>query len=238
LPKISVGKIDVLILCGGLGTRFRKVREDIPKALATVQGTPFIDLLLDDLVAQGFSRVILATGHLGYQLEDYVNRRVDAEYIISNEHKPLGTGGAIKFAENHFRSDEVLVLNGDSRIICDFHLLFEFHKKCRADMSILLSSTTKGTDYGNVVLNEENRITRFSEKPSESNVACVNAGVYIINRTLLNSLQPDKQYSLEKECLPHWIYEHRIFGILTNKAVCDIGTPERYISSQTILLEK
>ena len=58
MPKISVGETDTLILCGGLGTRFRVVREDIPKVLAPVQGTPLIDLLLDDLIAQGFRRII------------------------------------------------------------------------------------------------------------------------------------------------------------------------------------
>ena len=52
MPKISVGETDVLILCGGLGTRFRQVQDDIPKALAPIQGTPFIDLLLKDLVDQ------------------------------------------------------------------------------------------------------------------------------------------------------------------------------------------
>ena len=103
-------------------------------------------------------------------------------------------------------------------------------------MSILLSSTTKGADYGNVVLNEENRVTSFSEKPTESYSTCVNAGVYVINRTLIKSLQPDKQYSLEKDCLPSWIHAHRIFGMLTDKAVYDIGTPVRYLNSQTVLL--
>ena len=101
-------------------------------------------------------------------------------------------------------------------------------------MSILLSSMTKGTDYGNAVLNEESRVTSFSEKPKESTSACVNAGVYVINRSLLTSLQTDKQYSLEKDCLPSWIHAHRIFGMLTDNPVCNIGTPERYINSQTI----
>ena len=221
-----------------MGTRFREVREDIPKALAPIQGVPFIDLLLDDLVLQGFQRIVLATGHLSYQLEQHVKQRTDAEYIISNEPKPLGTAGAIKYAENKFRSDHVLVLNGDSRIIFDFHSLFEFHKHQQADISILLSSTTNGTNYGNVVLNEKNRVTSFLEKPTESTSDCVNAGIYVINRTLLNSLQLDKMCSLEKECFPYWIHSHRIFGILTDKAVCDIGTPEGYISSQTTLLKE
>jgi NDP-sugar pyrophosphorylase family protein len=238
---VSVSKetkeTDVLILCGGLGTRFRAVREDIPKALAPINGDPFIDLLLNDLINQGFRRFILATGHLGSQLESHINQRTDEEYIISREPIPLGTGGAIKFAEKNFRSKQIFIFNGDSHIPFHFPSLFEFHKNCRADMSILLSSATKGADYGNVVLDVENRIILFSEKPSESTSDCINAGVYVINRSLLNSLQPDKQYSLEKDCLPSWIHANRLFGMLTDKAVCDIGTPERYINSQTTLLE-
>ena len=120
----KVQKTDVLILCGSLGTRFREVREDIPKALAPIQGDPFIDLLLHDLVDQGFRRIILATGHLGSQLKYHVNQRTDAEYIISCEPIPLGTGGAIKFAEKHFRSKQILILNGDSSINCDFNSFF------------------------------------------------------------------------------------------------------------------
>ena len=111
--------IDALILCGGQGTRFRAVQEDIPKALAPFRGSAFIDLLLDDLVSQGFERIILATGFLSNQIEDHVKSRNDAEYIISLEPKPLGTGGAIKFAAGHFRSNPVLVMNGDSKIDCN-----------------------------------------------------------------------------------------------------------------------
>ena len=238
MSKIKVFNTDLIILCGGLGTRFREVREDIPKALAPIQGTPFIDLLLDDLNAQGFRRIILATGHLGDQLEHYVKRRADAEYIISNEPKPLGTGGAVKFAEKYFRSDQVLILNGDSHIIFDSPSLFEFHTNFQADMSILLSSVTKGSDYGNVVLNEENRITVFTEKPAKADFPLINAGVYCLNCSLLADLEREGEYSIEKDWLPSWIHSHRIFGFRTEQPVLDIGTPERYISSQTMLLEE
>ena len=105
-------------------------------------------------------------------------------------------------------------------------------------MSILLSSSSKGNDYGNVLLDGENRITTFLDKLVEKTFTCVNAGVYVINRSLLTSLQTDKQYSLEKDCLPSWIHAHRIFGMLTDKAVYDIGTPVRYLNFQTILLEE
>jgi len=224
-----------LILCGGQGTRFRTVREDIRKALAQIQGTPWIDLLLDDLIAQGFLRIILATGYLGNQIEHHVKQRKDAEYIISNESKPLGTGGAVKFAENNFSSDKVLILNGDSRITVHFPSLLKFHKNYEADMTLLLSSAKRGKDYGNVKLNNGNRITSFLEKPAETNFPLINAGVYCLNHTLLKGLDPEVEYSIEKDWLPTWIHSHRIFGLQTNQAFYDIGTSERYRAMQSRL---
>ena len=242
MPKISVGETDVLILCGGLGTRFREVRKDIPKALAPIEGTPFIDLLLNDLIQQGFRRIILATGHLGSQLEYHVNQRTDAEYIISCEPIPLGTGGAIKFAEKHFRSKQILILNGDSRIIFYLPSLLEFHHNNHADMSILLSSATKGDDYGNVKINDENRITVFSEKPkkseSYSELSLINAGVYCLNCSLLSDLEPKVEYSIEKDLIPSWLQSYSIIGFRTEQSVHDIGTPERYKDAQTMFQDK
>ena len=225
-----------------MGTRFREVREDIPKALAPIQGVPFIDLLLDDLVDQGLRRIILASGHLGSQLEYHVNKRTDAEYIISCEPIPLGTGGAIKFAETHFRSKQILILNGDSSINCDFNPLLEFHHNNNADMSILLSSATKGEDYGNVKINDENRITVFSEKPkkseSHSELSLINAGVYCLNCSLLSDLEPKVECSIEKDWIPSWLQSHRIIGLRTEQSVHDIGTPKRYKDSQTMFQDK
>ena len=238
----KVQKTDVLILCGGLGTRFREVREDIPKALAPIQGLPFIDLLLNDLIHHGFRRIILASGHLSSQLEFHVKQRTDAEYIISCDPFPLGTGGAIKFAEKHFSSKQVLILNGDSSIIFYLPYFLEFHHNNHADMSILLSSVTKGDDYGNVKINNENRITVFSEKPkkseSHSELSLINAGVYCLNCYLLSDLEPKVECSIEKDWIPSWLQSHRIIGLRTEQSVHDIGTLERYKDSQTMFQDK
>ena len=228
MSKLNLLKSDVLILCGGLGTRFRAIRKDIPKSLAQIKGTPFIDIIINDLVLKGFRRIILATGHLSSQIELHIQTRKDAEYIFSREPKPLGTGGAIKFAERYFHSENILILNGDSYINFNFPSILRFHKKKKADMSILLSSVTSGNDYGHVILNKDNKITSFVEKGKLKRNSNVNAGVYLINRSLLENLKCKIQYSLEKECIPTWINSHRIFGIITDMEVRDIGTPKRF----------
>ena len=82
MPEVNIEFPDVFILCGGKGTRFRAVREDIPKALAPINGVPFLDLLLNNLVGQGCQRIILGTGYLSEQIESHIQHRFDAEYLV------------------------------------------------------------------------------------------------------------------------------------------------------------
>jgi len=220
----------VLILCGGLGTRFSEVRNDIPKALAPINGKPFLDILINDLVSQGFKRIILASGHLSNQIEDNMEKRTDIEFNISRETKPLGTGGAIKFAERHFRSDPVLVMNGDSRISFNFKNLLKTYFEQDCDALILLSNNTNGEDYGNVTMDNTGRICGFSEKPLKKfRSEFVNAGVYLFSRKLIHKLPPNKTISLEKDLMTFWLKKGKhIYGIVVNNPVQDIGTRERY----------
>lgn len=219
---------DALILCGGLGTRFRSVSSDIPKALALIQDKPFVDLLLDTLLTQGFRRIVLATGYLGNQVANHIEQRNDAEYIISQEPVPLGTGGAIKHAESHLRSDLVLILNGDSYIDMSLHALLTFHHHHQADMTLTLSSVTLGKDYGNVLLSEDQQVTGFSEKSDEIKTNLINAGVYCLKRSLLSHMRSKKVFSLETDCIPYWVLSHKVFGMVVDREIYDIGTPERY----------
>ncbi len=230
MSEVKTRDTDVLILCGGSGTRFREVRDDIPKVLAPINGTPFIDLILEDLIVQGFQRIILATGHLSIKIENHLKQRNDAEYIISKESKPLGTGGAIKFAEQYFNSNFILVLNGDSKIECYFADLLSFHQKKQANITVLISKVIGGKDYGNVEINNDDRIVNFLEKPAAEKTSLVNAGVYLLNIGLLESQRKSHNYSFEKDWLPTWVNSYNVCGYITEADFYDIGTPERYNS--------
>ena len=105
-----------MILAGGLGTRLQPVLKDKPKCLAPINGTPFIDILLADCIKQGLQRFILCVGYLKEQVIEHLSNRNDCEIIFSMEDKTLGTGGALKNAEPHIKSDPVLVMNGDSYV--------------------------------------------------------------------------------------------------------------------------
>ena len=218
---------DVFILCGGKGERFREIREDIPKALAPIKGVPFLDLLLIDLLAEGCRRIILGTGYLSEHIEAHLQQRNDAEYLISREQTPLGTGGAIRNALPLFGSDRVLVLNGDSYIDFSVKTLLNFHISQHAEATIMLSSGTQGKDYGNVELREDFKILSFQEKPKNNDARLINAGVYCLQKDLIQ-LQPEGSASLERDWLPQWIYSNRVLGTVLPNPFYDIGTPERF----------
>jgi len=221
---------EALILCGGKGTRFSSVREDIPKSIAPITGRPFIDFLVDDLVNQGIKRIILATGYMSNLIEEYTHTRNDVEWIISRELVPLGTGGALKLAENELNSDPILILNGDSHIEYEINDLVSQFNKNNADVVMLLSASSLGSDYGNIFIDSELRVKKFIEKPPKiKKQSYVNSGVYLISKTMISKIMPNQYLSLENDLFPYWIsMEYNLYSIVTNEQVHDIGTPERY----------
>ena len=239
MSKVNeTGMPDVFILCGGKGTRFREVREDIPKALVPINDIPFLDLLINDLVDQGCRRIILGTGYLSEQIESHIKKRYDANFLISFEKLNLGTGGAIRHAFNHFQSDQVLVLNGDSYIDFSVKSLINFHISRHAETTILLSSETRGTDYGNVVLDESHCILSFQEKPRLSEGQLINAGVYCLQHELIRQ-QSEGKASIERDWFPQWIFSNRVLGMVLPKPFYDIGTRERFeLAKQKIKKKK
>ena len=232
------GMPDVFILCGGKGTRFQEVREDIPKALVPINGIPFLDLLINDLVDQGCRRIILGTGYLSEQIESHIKKRNDANFLISVEKLTLGTGGAIRHALNLFRTNQILVLNGDSYIDFSVKTFLHFHTSRNAETTILLSSGTQGADYGNVVLDKDHRVLSFQEKPQRSVGQLINAGVYCLQHELIRQ-QSGGKASIERDWFPQWILSNRVFGLVLPKPFYDIGTRERFeLAKQKIKKKK
>ena len=123
----ATSEIDVLILCGGAGSRLRPLISDRPKGMALIKGRPFLDIRVDDLLKQGFERFILCVGHLKEQIIDHFKARNDADFKFSEEGLLLGTGGAIQNALSMVYSNPVLILNGDSICAVNFGELLQFH---------------------------------------------------------------------------------------------------------------
>lgn len=244
IVKESTGRADeradIIVLAGGLGTRLGDVAGKVPKALAAVNGTPFLDLTLarlDDWERTG--KVVIATGYRGDQIRDrYESARFRFEIGFSWERELLGTGGAIKKALKYTATDRVLTLNGDSYVDIDLEDLWRQHAAGQADMTMVLTQVEDSSRFGSVVLGEETRIIRFEEKrgsnADQGTVGLVNAGVYLFERHIFDRVDDGTKVSLETELLPAFLC-NRVCGYTSSGRFIDIGTPEAYRTAGTYL---
>ena len=119
-------------------------------------------------------------------------------------------------------------MNGDS--FCDVSLksLIEFHQKKNADISVVISTAdNERDDVGNIAIDENYKIISFSEKSKKTVSQNINAGIYVINKSVIDSFDA-KMFSLEVDLFPKLIKNKNIYGFETNNLVYDIGTPKRY----------
>jgi len=229
---VSPLELTAVVLAGGLGTRLRSVLGDRPKVLAQVHTRPFLTFLLDQLTAADIRSVILCTGYLGEQIKDTFGETYKSLRILySQEPKPLGTGGALRFALPQITSDPVLVLNGDSFCGIDLKSYLRWHWEHRAAASMVLTRVLRSERYGSVKLDQEARITHFSEKQQCIGPGWINAGIYMLDRQLLASIPEGGNVSLEHNIFPGWT-RRDLYGYYSRAHFLDIGTPEDFSNAE------
>jgi mannose-1-phosphate guanylyltransferase len=187
--------VRAILLVGGLGTRLRPLTENRPKALIPVLNRPFISYLLDHLKEAGVTDVVFAAGHLAEPI-----KRIFPTYSTKNfrlhfaeELRPLGTGGAIRFAFERFKHKNdprpVLVFNGDVLFDLSLKRFNVFHRQKKSSCTIALKKVDNPAAFGVVETTRDGRIRTFVEKPhSYTDPSLINAGVYAIDPHLITSL--------------------------------------------------
>ncbi len=222
--------MDAIILAGGKGTRLSGIVNNTPKPLAPVNGRPFLDILLSQLNSFVFiKKVVLA---IGYKSEMIIGRYKDCpnynfRIIFSIEDKLLGTGGAIKKALALTNTNDVLILNGDSYVEVDIEDMVRFHKINNALLTIVLKEVDNAGRYGSIEIDDKKRILLFREKSSLERACLINAGMYILRKSLFDSIEADMEISFEKEILPQLI-RNNAYGYVVKGKFIDIGIPESY----------
>lgn len=226
--------MDAIVLVGGLGTRLRSLITDVPKPMAPVAGVPFLDILLEKLSAHSIiERVILAVGYKRDVVQGYFgNLAYNRKVVYAIEKSPLGTGGAILNALAHTRSQEVLVLNGDTLFDVDIHDMVESHRQHKADLTLALKPMRDFSRYGTVQLDND-RIIGFEEKQYKSE-GLINGGIYLLNQTLFDGLPKalPHRFSFESDFLEVYLSQLNVYGFTSSGYFIDIGIPEDYRRAQ------
>jgi mannose-1-phosphate guanylyltransferase len=232
--------MEAIILAGGFGTRLRPFTFTRAKSLLPILNEPMISHLIKTLPNE-VDTVILAVNYRREQIEDYFHNHDFGKTIIVNEEpEPLGTGGAVKFAEKYIIGS-FFVLNAD--IICSLNQteMLRFHEKKKAIATISLWPVESVSEFGVVDIKKNGAITKFVEKPKAEDAPSdlINAGAYLLEPSVLDYIEPGRLVSMEKQIFPQIINDTgRFFGYKFQGHWIDVGRISSYINVHKLLLEK
>jgi len=228
--------MQALILAGGLGTRLGDFVKDDPKPFLTVDGNPFILKIVERLIQQNVTDIVFCLGYKANKIFDYFGDgstwNVNISYVIENSLK--GTAGAIRGALHKITHSDVVVVNGDSFCFFDLKGLMACHYLHNAAATLSVLQADDPERYGIVEFNEQGRIKSFVEKGKiQSQTAYINAGVYILNKSIILEIDSERPVSLEKEIFPANLDKKMYAFRLNDNRFIDIGTPESLILANT-----
>jgi len=195
--------------------------------------------LIDTLPAE-VTKVILAVNYKKDQIERYFkDHAIGKEVIVNDEPEPLGTGGAVKFAERHI-TGPFLVMNSD--IICSLDLteMIQFHRRNNAVSTISLWPVENVAEFGVVDIRENGNVVGFIEKPKPEDAPSnlINAGAYCLEPAVLDYIETGRLVSMEKKIFPQIINDTgKFFGFEFGGFWTDVGRITSYIDANKLLLK-
>jgi mannose-1-phosphate guanylyltransferase len=231
--------VQALILAGGEGTRLRPLTSTVPKPVVPLVDRPFIAFMLAWLREHDVDDVVMSCGHLASGVRNVLGDGsaygIRLRYV--EEPQPLGTGGAVKYAEP-LLDDCFLMLNGDVLTDIDLSAQLAQHKRTGALATIALVPVEDPSAYGLVRTSADCAVEAFVEKPAPDQIDTnrINAGAYVLERSALEGLTAGRPASIERDVFPDLV-GRGLYGYLAEGYWLDIGTPERYLTGTFDLLE-
>lgn len=229
--------VSAVILAGGKGTRLRPLTVFTPKPIVPMMNRPFLAFQLEMLSAAGVEKAVLSLSYQPNKIEDAIGDGSQYRSKVSfvTEPSPLGTSGAFRFAADE-SSHTFVVLNGDILTDIDLAKVFEQHRNTKADATIVLVEVEDPTRYGLVETDDDGRVERFLEKPKAEDVPHlrsrnINAGIYILERSVLDLIPKNEHSSFEFNIFPAILEKGLNFRsyLLGDGYWRDIGNPTSYL---------
>ncbi len=221
------------ILAGGLGTRLRPITLELSKLILPVQGKPCLQWNLELMKRFGVRDITLAVGFKHEQIQEKFGRGeklgIALHYNVEKEY--MGTAGALKIAEEHFKNERKFIgMNGDEIKDLDFSAMDRVHEKNKAVATIALA-TVEYKKGGGLVKFDGEHVTEFSEKPAEEEDGkkLIHAGAYILSPKIFGYIPSGKKVSIEKEVFPKLAEEGSLCGVdMGERQFLQTDTFERY----------
>jgi mannose-1-phosphate guanylyltransferase/phosphomannomutase len=205
--------------------------------MVPILNRPIAEHIVNLLKRSGINEIIATLFYLPDIMRDYFQDGsefgVQMTYAVE-EDQPLGTAGCVKNISD-LLDDTFLVISGDSVTDFDLQAAVKFHKEKGSKATLVLTRVPNPIEFGVVITDEENRIRRFLEKPSTSEIFSdtVNTGTYILEPEVLDYLPENQETDFSKELFPLLLEKGEpMFGYVADGYWCDVGHLDAYREAQ------
>jgi len=222
------------ILCGGLGNRLRPITDTLPKPMVPINGRPFLEYLLEQLKDQGVSEILLMTGYLGEQIQEYFGRGskwgLDIRY--SNGPVEWDTGRRLYEAKSLLQDDFILMYS-DNFVQVNLEKLTTFHERSKR----LLSFVVQPKINANISLGEDGVVTAYDKTRSTKDLNFVELGFMVTSKKIFGYYQ-----DVFSDIIAKLVSERQVSGMIVNDAYHSVSDPKRleltreYLKPKKILL--
>jgi mannose-1-phosphate guanylyltransferase/phosphomannomutase len=231
-----------VVMAGGEGTRLRPLTSHRPKPLAPVLNKPIMEHIILLLKEHGITEIVVTLHYLADEIEGYFGDGSDwgVQLYYSVEDTPLGTAGSVKQAEALLRDEPFVIVSGDALTDIDLGKAIEYHQRKQSLATIVLSHVPNPLEFGVVITDDDGRIRRFLEKPSWGEVFSdtVNTGMYILEPSVFDYMEPAKSYDWSQDIFPQILEEEKpLFGYIMPDYWCDVGNLNQYREAQYTVLD-
>jgi len=242
--------MDVVIFCGGRGTRLSEKTKDIPKPLVEIGDYPIIWHIMKIFEKYGHKRFILTLGYKGDMLKRWFlnyrfNQSFELDFKDMRPVKPIcdwkvmlkdtgaesGTGHRLRQVENDIKTKQFIVTYGDGLSDINLDKLIKYHNKMKREKGTIatISLFRPKSRFGVVKINDENIVKGFEEKPQ--NPEWANIGFIVCEKEIFSYLKEgDNSLMFEWDTLPKLAREGKLAAYLHTGFFGPMDTFKDYVT--------
>ncbi len=255
---------EAVILAGGLGTRLSPLTNYRPKPLVPIGNYTMLDWNFFVLASNGIKKALVVVNFLGDQIRNHIDKvtsklHPDMDIVIPDV-ESHGTADALRVVSDHVESDNFFVTMSD--IVTNINLkdMGTFHVKKKGIATILAKPIVENPNqFGVILVNEQNKIIRFLEKPSpdelyltkmivkrsqafNNQTNLINSGIYCFQDNILEILNESEELvDFGKNVFPYLLKNKK--GIYSYKGEDeyywqDCGRPEELLGTNLEVLKR
>jgi len=227
--------MQAVILAGGKGTRLQPLTFGVPKPLIVIHGKSFLQYQLEYIKSFAINEVLVLVCYLGEMIKKRFGNgsNLGLKISYSYEETPLGTGGALKNAEDEL-AEEFLLLNGDTFLAADYTKLIEYYHQCNKVGMIVVYENSQKIVSNNIMLGEKNLVIGYNKRDAKG-MTHIDAGVMVFKKRVLDFIPESQVCSLEEEIFPKLIQLRELVAFPTNQRFYDMGSFEGLREIKAIL---